>query len=627
MPDHASSLTPMLAAVLAACPDGGAVREILAKASKDAAVKQAFAPFKKDLEWGQPGRRLLQACLELPADAELHRAAAELLARGEVAGPVHVLVARTPQPRRGVVTLLASKLSPIVYAGEIKGRVSLWSTTTGEHLADLPLAKKTAMVLELAELADGSLRVLTSGLQVLLRRPGAEGFEREVAFKVEGGARRERYWSGSDDLRYHLVKPDYNAKQTPEGPRYRLHVYDVEAKKPVELTVAGYDGDFIKVGPAQVAMPTWRDEGATRVHELVVVDLPTASVRVLPLPDDPSSIHLDVAGASLLLTCVGKSGETGWARFRLADGATTMLTPGEIEGNRRFPRELVPYYDGFRDGLRFTHESEIRDTSEAVLAFHTQGPSEYYERTRRLLLRGPQPGWFIVSSGMEGGTVAVIAPYGSLPAAAPTSAGPLPEAPAWAREGTVLGYHSADYDAEDTYRYRVLSTSDGFTVQIDMTDEEDEDDEPGAPERVGILRFTEQALRAASEPVVVAQGSTDLDDVDAPISGRSPPCLLGRELFARLVAGETIEYTHPWNGEPGALQAAGEVQARMLEIDDNDRPAPVRVFAGEAGTLVVLDDASWPLVIDYETGDCHLKLTSIKLPRATAKKKARAKKG
>ncbi len=611
-PQNSASLTSVLASVIATCPDGDGVREILAS-HRDPAIKQAFAPFKKQLEYGEDARPLIQRLLELPADAPLHVAVAELLASGVVPGPVHVAVAGPSQPRPAVITLLRSKVSPVVYAAETKGRVSVWSTDTGEHITDLPLTKKGAMAMNLAELADGSLRVRTSDLEVAIRRPGGVGFERELQFKVEGGKNRERYWIGSDDLRYHLVKPDYNAKETPEGPSFLLHLYDTEARKPKELAVRGYADDLVQVGPARVAMPCYRDEENTRVHELALVDLPSGELRVVSLPGEPTHYHL-AADGSLLITCARDAESRDSVQYWWDTGTHAPVPAHAFDADGLPAARTDPRAP---DRLTYTRNGEICDAAGTVLAWYWPGPTMWHGYGgRTLLMHGPTPGWFILTPGEDGGTVSVIAPYDPARLAAPRPVAPPTEPPVWARPGLVMTYDSADYDAADSYRMRVIEAENGLVLQVDMLGSAEEE-ERSKPERVGVLRFTPRALEQSEQMVILSQGSTDLEDGESPIEDRLPPCMLGRAMFATLAAGEEVSFTHPWNAEPAPLCGSREAQGRMLEIDGKDTPVPVRVFDGEAGTLTVLDDPSWPLVLAYETGDCSLRITAMKSPPRT----------
>lgn len=612
------TLAESLETLLTACHEG-TLHAVLPTLRKTPAIKQALAPLGRSIEEVPDARHLMQRCLELPADEPIHQAAADLLTRGVVPGPVHVSVAPLPRPRGNVHTLLRSRLAPVVLAGE-KGRVTRWSTETGELLSEVALPKKTATAIALAELADGTVRALTDAHEVLALAPGAAAFKKVAAFTVEGGKNRERFWAGSDDLRHHLILPKFYATDGANGPEYELHLYDVTAKKPTSLTIAGHPGEFVKLGPTTIGLPFWRDVGDQRIHEFAAIDLPTGKLGVTRLPGDVGQIHPGADGQTLLGTWEHAPGQYSWFRIALADGAHTMLGPDEVEPARKLPRELMPLYDGLSgDGITATNEGEIRDASGKSIAYYVGAPHVWYGVLHRnLLLRGPRPGWFVVTRGGPDSTVTVIAPYEPARASEAPAPAPVGPPPAWARAGAVLFYETADYDAADDYRYRVVKADDGLTLQIDRMSGDPDGDEPQRPESVvKKLRFTAAALSDGDDPVVVAQGSTDLDDDVAPVTDRLPPNVFGRAAFARLTAGEQTPFMHAWIGEPTTLHEPGAVEARPLEIDGKDVRVPVRVFTGDALTAVILDDPRWPLVLSYEMGDCHLRLTRLTLARAT----------
>ena len=153
-----AALTEILTAYRVGLAQGQASGAKLAK-KKDLA--EAFAPVAKLFKWASQ-ERVVQGCLELPADHPLHRAAAALRANGTIDWVPWITISPAGQPKRWTSALLISNVAPVVYARENAPNVSVWSLETGAHVADLALpGKKQGVARALVELPDGTLRALT----------------------------------------------------------------------------------------------------------------------------------------------------------------------------------------------------------------------------------------------------------------------------------------------------------------------------------------------------------------------------------------------------------------------------------------------------------------------------------
>ena len=210
------------------------VKDFAGKLPKRKDLKVALAPIAKLFKWPEPAR-IVQACVELPADAPAHQVMADLVAEGLVPRP-WVPVARGALPSRSVWRpLLVSGRLPVVYANEDR-LVSVWSTETGAHLADLRIPCKKVDHTDLVELPDGTLRAVTWS-----RHMGgeAQAFERSP----DGDFRRVL---NLGPLSTRVVGPNHDwivgsidsaSVETPEGPQQRIAIHDISARVSREVRV------------------------------------------------------------------------------------------------------------------------------------------------------------------------------------------------------------------------------------------------------------------------------------------------------------------------------------------------------------------------------------------------------
>jgi hypothetical protein len=187
--------------------------------------------------------------------------------------------------------------------------------------------------------------------------------------------------------------------------------------------------------------------------------------------------------------------------------------------------------------------------------------------------------------------------------------------------GVTLRYEMADFDVCDRYRFIVCNVDDGLTFTQTFAGEEEEDDDaddgdadPGEPARV-----SPDALSDGRTIAVLSQGgwlSAELEqhevDDDVVQLGDLPPFLLSQTALRELRDGSTL-LRPEWAGEGSEPTTLTLKERRTVELErDGDRiEVKALVASGDDVELTVVDDDTWPLVIERTEGDNYWKLEAI----------------
>jgi hypothetical protein len=184
--------------------------------------------------------------------------------------------------------------------------------------------------------------------------------------------------------------------------------------------------------------------------------------------------------------------------------------------------------------------------------------------------------------------------------------------------GVTLRYEMADFDVCDRYRFVVCDVADGLTFTQTFAPEDDDDaDEDDADDIGEPARVSRDALSDGRTFAVLSQGSwlgadlesADLEDDVAQLRDL-PPFLLSRTALRELRAGATRIRPEWADGEPIELTLSARRSAQ-IERDGETVAVPVLVASGEDLELVVIDDDTWPLIVERNEGDNYWKLEAI----------------
>lgn len=189
--------------------------------------------------------------------------------------------------------------------------------------------------------------------------------------------------------------------------------------------------------------------------------------------------------------------------------------------------------------------------------------------------------------------------------------------------GVTLRYEMADFDVCDRYRFIVCDVDDGLTftqtfASEDDDDEHDEDDDgdadPGEP-----AHASAEALADGRTIAVLSQGgwlsaeleSNEIAD-DIVQLADLPPFLLSQTALRELRDGSTL-LRPEWAGEGSEPTTLTLKERRTVELErDGDRiEVAALVASGDEVELIVVDDETWPLVIERTEGDNYWKLEAI----------------
>ncbi len=184
--------------------------------------------------------------------------------------------------------------------------------------------------------------------------------------------------------------------------------------------------------------------------------------------------------------------------------------------------------------------------------------------------------------------------------------------------GVALHYEMADFDVCDRYCFALTSVDDGvaFTSAMGGGEDDDDDFEEGEP-----VRLPGAVLADSHAVAVLSQGSWLNADLGYPVVDEAsntvtladlPPFLLSRAGLRELRAGAT-RLRSEWGGEhsePHSLSLTKRTTA-TIELDGETIEVDVLVGANEDMTLMVLDDDSFPLVIERVEGDNFWRLQKL----------------
>lgn len=182
--------------------------------------------------------------------------------------------------------------------------------------------------------------------------------------------------------------------------------------------------------------------------------------------------------------------------------------------------------------------------------------------------------------------------------ASSAEAKPLTGLSPWMSMG--LAFRSADFDADDIYiiTCRIDDAGD-LAIQFSGTAGD------------GQFVCAAAAIESGTEKIHLAQGGASLSRNNGHVDEKAPtlafpPFLLSRSLFAALKAGESIAWPTvlTGNGQTVAVMKTGS-GTRRLTVNGKRQPVPTIEAKGADVTLIVLDDANWPLIlVDDEADEC-----------------------
>jgi hypothetical protein len=170
------------------------------------------------------------------------------------------------------------------------------------------------------------------------------------------------------------------------------------------------------------------------------------------------------------------------------------------------------------------------------------------------------------------------------------------------KKGKTLLYEVADFDASDTYGFRLDEVGDELTFTAGFTDIDDDSWRPEAT-----ITCTAAALASGPGLLRMSQGSAEGGDdfkSEGSFDGYAPPFLLPRAIAEQLCQGKAAQLD--FGGQTWKL-APGDAEERTLFEDGPT--VQVRTAEGDDITLVFVDDPAQPLIVDltYE-GDNYVRL-------------------
>lgn len=577
---------------------GDAAQACAKRLSKHAAVKEAMAPISKFLRWGSP-ELIAQRALELPADHPLQQAAHELFVTGGLGFTPWTSIASGPQPKRWVRRMTLASKDPLVWVEEDAPRISVWSLADGRHVTDLKIPGKSGTsVRHFTERDDGSLRVLASDGYVCERKPGAPAF---VRIAEVGALKRENigYDEGLDLL---VRQVDFQPAEVDGQKVQRFELHDVarRAKREIAIPASYLSAQPVVHGrTAFISLNRWvktgpGDEDEREEFFLAFVDMTTGAIETVELPGKADCLTVVGDGLALDLT----DAAFNRTHHRLDLGART-LTPAVEPEDHGIVRVGEVTFDARRHA--FIVDGERRG------GYWIEG-----DPYNRLAIADPARGQLVLAGSDPAVPVVVIRPYD--PKAERKAPPPPPAALAWARPGVVLTYELADFDAQDSWTFRVVEAAEELVLAVTMGESE---------EVASAMRFTAKALQSAGKAVAFAQGGADVD-VEKPQDKVLPPICVSRSAYQKLAAGKELTWKSEWSDE-GSLTAT-PAQA-TVRVDDQELPVATLAAAGDGVQLTILKDDRWPLVLDRTEGDCFVRLVSVNTTRTSAEVAARAAPG
>jgi hypothetical protein len=168
-----------------------------------------------------------------------------------------------------------------------------------------------------------------------------------------------------------------------------------------------------------------------------------------------------------------------------------------------------------------------------------------------------------------------------------------------------LAYRAADFDTDDVYVFS-CSIDGAGDLAVDFSGTAGEAD----------FTVTAAGIDSATDRLHIVQGGISNGGVG--VDGQTPqdaflPFLLSRELFAALKAGDAIHWPSPHVGDGDGVEVT-RTGAGTRVVNVNGKKTTVKTIeaAGQDVTLVILDDAQWPIVlVDEEADDCGWWLVKV----------------
>lgn len=188
------------------------------------------------------------------------------------------------------------------------------------------------------------------------------------------------------------------------------------------------------------------------------------------------------------------------------------------------------------------------------------------------------------------------------PAAKPKTATiAMPPIGALIANGMALQYSMADFDVNDPYTFTIRDAGAGLSVHFQMGSSDE-----------GDLVFTPEALKSATKWVGIAQGGAMLPDgeTSAAIRTAVPPFLVSRSVFLALRMGGATVHSE-WGA--GELEVQAVPAKRTIRVGARSVDVPILHATGDDITIDILDDETWPLVIEHSEagGDNFWKLHKV----------------
>jgi predicted DNA-binding WGR domain protein len=580
-------------------------KELGAATVKKKDLKEAFAPIAAFFKWGPPADLLVQTALELPASAPLHVAARALVAEGAITSTPWVNITASAQPKRWVQGLLVDRTEARVYAIEEGLRISVWSLEDGAHLSDLTVPGKKAArgadkpgVHRLVQVEDGTLRALTSHGVIAECARGAKTFTQVMEI---GGVRLG--CAMRDDLGFIVNQLDFQPVEKDGTKHQRIAVHDVAARTSKEITNPFdypssqwlWEGEGALLG-ARRTFSTGPTENDWKTEYAIVRITGTGEVTTFAAPGEISNPVM-IAPGKLYAQLMREDTEGSHYSTIELDLATQAF----VEVPRMDSTSHTLWVRGGPEGLAYDRASQRILQADGTPVFGYAIPGGPHNRYAAW---DAARGQLVLAGNDPEVPLTIIAPYSASRAEAAPS--PVETAPLhWARAGVVLTYDIADFDAADTYRFEVLASDAGLALKIVM------DESEVVAEHA---RFAEAALDAAKKQVSIQQGGADVD-LTVEQTSTVPPILLPRASHKKLAAGKSAPWKSEWS-EAKSLEPSSKGPV-MITVDGAPHAVATLKAGADGAEVTVLNDARWPLVIERVEGDCHLRLVSIELAKAT----------
>lgn len=189
---------------------------------------------------------------------------------------------------------------------------------------------------------------------------------------------------------------------------------------------------------------------------------------------------------------------------------------------------------------------------------------------------------------------------------------------------SLLVYEIADFDACDSYGFLIQNVEDGLTFGSAFVSER----RPVSEYTPSIsVTCAEDALEAGDAPLMLSQGAVMAADRElhdgASTDTHTPPFMISRTLYARLVSGERVtlnlfDVAYEFALAEDEEAALDEEEAMEEGVRASIEVAGVEslvVTTGDGDLLVVARDATHPAILYMRwDGECYAMLTAVHEP-------------